>query len=133
MLEEKVEPGTKPLDEVRDQIVQSMMPAATHEYYDEKLAALKESYGVRVNEEIEGSLSLVFFGRKDGRRSAEFRLLDSLSDVARNTPYRPRSGMVPPLVTASRWAPAGPRAKRGRRHPIRPSRREAEGRRSTHG
>jgi parvulin-like peptidyl-prolyl isomerase len=51
MLEEKVEPGTKPLDEVRDQIRQSLLPAATREYYEEKLGELKESYGVRVNED----------------------------------------------------------------------------------
>jgi parvulin-like peptidyl-prolyl isomerase len=52
MLEEKVEPGTKPLEEVRDDITQSLLPAATREYYEGKLEELKDSYGVSVNEDV---------------------------------------------------------------------------------
>jgi peptidyl-prolyl cis-trans isomerase C len=51
LLEEKVEPGTKPLDEVRDLIVKSLEPAETREYYQRKLDELKNDYAVRVNEE----------------------------------------------------------------------------------
>jgi hypothetical protein len=51
-IEEKVDRGTKPLDEVRDQIVKSLLPAQTRENYEEILAGLKESYGVKVNEDV---------------------------------------------------------------------------------
>ena len=51
-IEEKVAEGTKPLEEVRDQIVKSLLPARTREHYEEVLAGLKESYGVRVNEDV---------------------------------------------------------------------------------
>ena len=51
-LEEKVDGGTKPLDEVRDQIHKSLLPGQTRENYEEILAGLKESYGVSINEDI---------------------------------------------------------------------------------
>jgi len=51
-IEEKVEGGTKPLDEVHEQIVKSLLPERTREHYEEVLASLKESYGVEVNEEV---------------------------------------------------------------------------------
>lgn len=51
MIEEKVEPGKKPLEEVRDQIEKSLLPEATREYYETRLAELKEGYGVSVNED----------------------------------------------------------------------------------
>lgn len=51
-IEEKVEPGKKPLDEVHAQIVKSLMPAKTREHYESLLADLKERYGVRINEDV---------------------------------------------------------------------------------
>ncbi|MCK4916241.1 MAG: peptidyl-prolyl cis-trans isomerase, partial [Candidatus Eisenbacteria sp.] len=51
-IEEKVDGGTKPLEEVREQIVKSLLPAQTRERYEEVLAGLKESYGVEVNEDV---------------------------------------------------------------------------------
>ena len=51
-LEENVEKGTKPLEEVREQIVQSLMPERTREHYDEILEGLKASYNVSVNEDV---------------------------------------------------------------------------------
>jgi len=52
LIEEKVDGGTKPLDEVREQIAKSLLPAQTREHYEEVLADLKESYGVEVNEDV---------------------------------------------------------------------------------
>jgi parvulin-like peptidyl-prolyl isomerase len=51
VLEERLEAGKKPLDEVRDNIVQSLMPAKTREYYDSVLVELKEQHGAKVNED----------------------------------------------------------------------------------
>ena len=51
-VEENVEAGTKPLEEVREQIEKSLMPEKTRARYDEILTQLKESYGVRVNEDV---------------------------------------------------------------------------------
>ncbi len=51
-IEEKVDDGLKPLEEVREQIVKSLLPEKTREHYEEILADLKESYGVRVNEDV---------------------------------------------------------------------------------
>jgi hypothetical protein len=51
-LEEKVEEGPKPLEEVRDQIVRSLMPEKTRERYEEILEELKVSHGVEVNEDV---------------------------------------------------------------------------------
>jgi peptidyl-prolyl cis-trans isomerase C len=51
LLEDKVEPGTKPLEDVRDLIEQSLRPAKTRERYEEVLANLKAQYRVHVNED----------------------------------------------------------------------------------
>lgn len=51
-IEEKVDEGVKPLEEVREQIVKSLLPEKTREHYEEILAGLKESYGVSVNEDV---------------------------------------------------------------------------------
>ncbi len=51
-IEEKVEAGTKPLEEVREQIEKSLLPEKTRLHYDEILAGLKGSYRVKVNEEV---------------------------------------------------------------------------------
>lgn len=51
-VEENIEAGTKPLEEVREQIEQSLLPERTRAHYDEVLEQLKESYGVEVNEEV---------------------------------------------------------------------------------
>ena len=51
-IEEKVDEGVKPLEEVREQIVKSLLPEKTREHYEEVLAGLKESYGVSVNEDV---------------------------------------------------------------------------------
>ncbi|MFH1690095.1 MAG: peptidyl-prolyl cis-trans isomerase [Candidatus Eisenbacteria bacterium] len=51
-VEEKVEEGTKPLEEVREQIEKSLLPEKTRKRYDDILAELKGSYGVTVNEEV---------------------------------------------------------------------------------
>ncbi len=50
VLEERIEAGTKPLDEVRDSIVQSLMPAKTREYYDAVLEELKDQHRAEINE-----------------------------------------------------------------------------------
>ncbi len=49
-IEEKIEAGKKPLDDVRDQIVQSLKPTKVREYYQETLAQLKERHGAEINE-----------------------------------------------------------------------------------
>jgi len=51
-IEEKIEAGTKPLEDVHEQIVASLMPERTRAHYDEILEQLKLSYSVRVNEEV---------------------------------------------------------------------------------
>jgi peptidyl-prolyl cis-trans isomerase C len=51
-VEENVEAGTKPLEEVREQIEKSLMPEKTRARYDEILTQLKGSYGVKVNEDV---------------------------------------------------------------------------------
>ena len=51
-VEENIEAGTKPLEEVREQIRTSLLPELTRTHYDVVLEQLKESYGVRVNEEV---------------------------------------------------------------------------------
>jgi peptidyl-prolyl cis-trans isomerase C len=51
-LEEKVDPGTKPLDEVRDQIVQSLKPAEVRQRYEDVLGELKERYNAEINESV---------------------------------------------------------------------------------
>lgn len=51
-VEEKTEAGTRPLEEVREQIIQSLKPSRTKQHYEDVLAGLKESYGVMVNEDV---------------------------------------------------------------------------------
>lgn len=48
-IEEKVEGGTRPLEEVRDQIVRSLRPAKVSEHYQEVSAALKERFRTTIN------------------------------------------------------------------------------------
>jgi peptidyl-prolyl cis-trans isomerase C len=49
-LEEKEEPGTKPLEEVRDQIVRTLQPIKTREYYELVLGQLKDKYKATIDE-----------------------------------------------------------------------------------
>lgn len=49
-IEEKEEGGTKPLEEVRDQIVRSLLPIKTREYYEVALEDLKRKLKVSVDE-----------------------------------------------------------------------------------
>lgn len=51
LVEEKVDPGTKPLEEVRAQIEKNLLGTKTREHYEEVLASLKNRYGVHVNED----------------------------------------------------------------------------------
>ncbi|MCK4408446.1 MAG: peptidyl-prolyl cis-trans isomerase, partial [Candidatus Eisenbacteria sp.] len=51
-IEQKVDEGTKPLEEVHESIVKSLLPERRRENYEEILAGLKESYGVTVNEDV---------------------------------------------------------------------------------
>jgi len=51
-IEEKTESGTRPLEEVRDRIENSLLPDKTRARYEEVLAELKESYGVMLNEDV---------------------------------------------------------------------------------
>ena len=50
-IEEKTEAGKKPLEEVREQIVNSLRPAAARERYDRMLEEYKDRYRATVNEE----------------------------------------------------------------------------------
>lgn len=49
-LEEKEEPGTKPLEEVRDDIVRTLTPIKTREHYELVLQQLKEKYKATIDE-----------------------------------------------------------------------------------
>jgi peptidyl-prolyl cis-trans isomerase C len=49
-LQEKVEPGERPLDEVRDQIEHNLLPGKVREHYDEVYAQLKERFRTSINE-----------------------------------------------------------------------------------
>lgn len=49
-IEEKVEPGKRPLEEVRDEIVRTLKPAAVKEHFDETYAQLKKRYNATLNE-----------------------------------------------------------------------------------
>jgi peptidyl-prolyl cis-trans isomerase C len=50
-LEEKTEAGTKPLEEVRDQIVRSLLPIKTREHYEVVLEDLKRELNATVDQE----------------------------------------------------------------------------------
>jgi len=49
-IEEKTEAGKRPLEDVREEIVNSLKPAAARERYDKLLEDYKERYGATVNE-----------------------------------------------------------------------------------
>lgn len=50
-IEEKNEASTKPIDEVRDQIVRTIRPRLVTEHYEEVVATLKQRFNVTVNED----------------------------------------------------------------------------------
>ncbi len=50
-IEEKQEAGTKPLDEVKDDITQTLLPDAVRKHYDEVYAQLKDRFNARINED----------------------------------------------------------------------------------
>jgi len=51
-IEELTPEGTRPIEDVRDIIEQSLMPAATREYYTEQLELLKDQLNTTINEDV---------------------------------------------------------------------------------